>query len=123
MHAHNRTVDHLHVAIVRLNDGVHQSVPDPSFAPAVEAIVGRRVWTISLRHVPPRRACAQHPEDTVEDAPILLRFDAAPLRRQQRLDHAPLEVREIVAHDPGPDVWERESLFESRVQRKIEYTT
>jgi len=56
-----------------------------------------------------------------EDAPIFLRLDAAPLCRQQRLDDAPLEVREIVAHDPGPDLWERESLLESRVQQKIEY--
>src|SRR5215472_13352507 len=26
-----------------------------------------------------------------------------PLRRQQWLDHAPLEVREIVAYDPAPE--------------------
>ena len=81
MHAHDRTVDHLHVAVVRLHDGVHQAVPDPSLAPAIEAIVGRRIGTISLRHVPPRRACAQHPEDAVEDAPIFRRLDATPLCR------------------------------------------
>ena len=48
-------------------------------------------------------------------APVFLRLDAAPLPRRQRLDDAPLEVREIVAHDPGPNVWERKSLFEFRV--------
>lgn len=115
MYTHDRAVDHLHVAVVRLDDGIHQAIPDACLAPAVEAIVGGRVGAISLGHVAPRRTGAQHPEDAVENAPILLRLDAAPFRRQQRLDNAPLEVREIVAHDPGPDVWERESLFESRV--------
>jgi hypothetical protein len=81
MYTHDRTVDHLHVAVVRLDDGVHQAIPDPGLTPAVEAIVGRRVGTISLRHVPPRRPCAQHPEDAVEDAPVFLRLDAAPLHR------------------------------------------
>ena len=81
MHAHDRTVDHLHVAVVCLDDGINQPVPNPSLAPAVEAIVGSRVGTISLRHIPPRRACAQHPEDAVEDAPIFRRLDATPLCR------------------------------------------
>ena len=115
MHAHDRAVDHLHVAVVRFHDGIHQAIPNSRLAPAVEAIVGRRVGPVSLGHVAPRRTCAQYPEDAVEHAPVFLRLDAAPLPRQQRLDDAPLEVREIVAHDPGPNVWERESLFESRV--------
>ena len=116
MHAHDRAVDHLHVAVMRLHDGIHQPIPDSSLAPAVEAIVGRRVRPVSLGHIAPRRTRAQHPEDAVEHAPAFLRLDAAPLCRQQRFDDAPLEVREIVAHDPGPDVWQRESLFESPVQ-------
>ena len=90
----------------------------PCLAPAVEAIVGRRVGPVSLGHVAPRRTCAQYPEDAVEHAPVFLRLDAAPLPRQQRLDDAPLEVREIVAHDPGPDVWEREITVRSPVSRK-----
>ena len=102
MHAHDRAVDHLHVAVVRFHDGIHQAIPDSRLAPAVEAIVGRRAGPVSLGHVAPRRTCAQYPEDAVEHAPVFLRLDAAPLPRQQRLDDAPLEVREIVAHDPGP---------------------
>ena len=116
MHAHDRTVDHLHVAVVCLHDGIHQPIPDSGLAPTVKAIVGRRIRPVSLGHVAPRRTCTKHPKDAVEHAPAFLRLDAAPLCRQQRLDDAPLEVRKIVAHDPGPDVWERESLFESRVQ-------
>ena len=116
MHAHDRAVDHLHVAVVRFHDGIHQAIPDSRLAPAVEAIVGRRVGPVSLGHVAPLGA----PVRSTQKMPLstrrfFFRPDAAPLPRQQRLDDAPLEVREIVAHDPGPDVWERESLFESRV--------
>ena len=113
MHAHDRAVDHLHLAVVGLDDGVHQAVPDAGFAPPIEAVVGRRVRAISFGQIPPRRAGTQHPEDTVENTSIVLGFHAAPLLRQQRLDDAPLEVCEIVAHDPSSDVCQLESLFES----------
>jgi hypothetical protein len=38
MDAHDRAVDHLHLAVVRLDDGIHQAIPDACLAPAVEAI-------------------------------------------------------------------------------------
>jgi hypothetical protein len=38
---HNRAVDHLHLAVVGLHDGIHQAVPDARLAPTVEEIVGR----------------------------------------------------------------------------------
>lgn len=114
MHAHNRAVDHLHLAVVGLDDGVHQTIPDARLPPAVEAIVGRRIRPISLRQVPPRRARPQHPENAVEDLAVLLRLRATTVHRQKRLDDAPLEVREIVAHDPSSNISQLESLFESR---------
>src|SRR4029077_4748818 len=46
---HNRAVDHLHFAAMRLGDRVHQPIPDPSLAPAIEAVVGSRVRPIALR--------------------------------------------------------------------------
>ena len=113
MHAHDRAVDHLHLAVVRFHDGVHQLIPDARLAPAIEAVVGRRAGSVSLGHVAPRRTSAQHPEDAVENLAIVLRFHTPSFLRQHRLDDAPLEVCEIVAHDPSSDVCQLESLFES----------
>ena len=39
MYAYARAVDHLHVAVVGRDDGVHQALPHPCLAPAVEAVV------------------------------------------------------------------------------------
>ena len=50
------------------------------------------------------------PEDAIQDAPVVHRRHATRLVRQQRLDHAPLEVSEIVS---GPDPFSFEEL-ESR---------
>ena len=36
MDAHDRAVDHLHLAIVGFDDSVHQLVPDARFSPAIE---------------------------------------------------------------------------------------
>ena len=74
MDAHDRAVDHLHLAVVRLDDGIHQAIPDACLAPAVEAIVGGRVRPVSLRQIAPGRASAKHPEDAVENTPIVPRF-------------------------------------------------
>jgi hypothetical protein len=123
MHAHDRAVDHLHLAVVGFHDGVHQAVPDAILAPAVEAIVGRRVRPVSLGKIAPGCTGAQNPEDTVENLAVVLRLHSPPPRRQERLDDAPLEVGQVVAHDPSSDVSQLESLFESRGPAKIEYMT
>ncbi len=115
MHAHDRAVDHLNLAVVCFHDGVHQTVPDTSLPPTIEAVVDGRVGSITFGQIAPRRARAQNVEHAVEDLPVLLRLWTPPIHGQQRLDNAPLEVREIVAHDPSSDVCQRESLFESRV--------
>ena len=119
MNANEGTVDHLHLAAVRLYNSVHQAVPNACFSPTVEAVVGRRVGAVALRHVAPRRAGAQHPKDAVEHTPVVLGFDASPFSRQQRLDYTPLEVGQVVAHDPSSDVSELESLFADLCHKKL----
>ena len=79
-------------------------------APAIEAVVARGVRPVALRQVSPRRTGAQHPHDAVEHAPVVYTRDAARLVRQQRFDHAPLEVGQIVTvHRQAPAIWELES--------------
>ena len=72
MDAHDRAVDHLHLAIVRFRHRVHETIPHAGLSPAVEAIVGRRVRPVSAGQISPRCARAQHPEDPVENASIVL---------------------------------------------------
>ena len=115
MNAHDRAVDHLHPAIVRLDDCVHHAVPDTGFAPAVETIIHRRIGPIPFGQIAPGRTRSQHIEHPVENAPVVFRHRPRPARWQQRLGNAPLVFRQIVAHDPSSDVLERESLFEPRV--------
>jgi len=111
MDPNDRTVDHLHFAVVCLGDGIHQAIPDAGLSPTVEAIVGGRVRPVPLRQVAPWRACTQHPEDAVENAPIVARLATSTALGQNRLDDAPLEVGQVVAHDPSSDVSQLESLF------------
>ena len=70
MDAHDRAVDHLHVAVVGFHDGIHQFVPDARLSPAIETVVDRRVGTIALRQIAPRRAGAQDVEHAVDDLPV-----------------------------------------------------
>ena len=65
MHPHNTGIDHLNLAVVGRDYRIHQLVPDSGFTPAVEPIVNRRRRTVALRHVGPRGARAQDPENTV----------------------------------------------------------
>ena len=111
MDAHQRTVDHLYLAVVCLDDGIHQPIPDAGLAPAVEAIVDGRVRPISLRQIAPGRSGPQNPENAAEDTAIVRWLAATTACRQNRLDNAPLEIRQVVAHDPSSDVSQLESLF------------
>ena len=90
-------VDHLHVAVMRCGDRIHQAIPDASFAPAVEAVVNGGARAIALRQVPPERTRAQHPEDAVENPPVVDPRHAARLVREVRLDRLPLEIRQLIA--------------------------
>jgi hypothetical protein len=84
-------------------DGVHQPVPHARPPPAHKPVVAGRARPIALGQIAPRRARAQHPEDAVEHPPVINPRHSARLVRQQRLDHPPLEIRQIVsAHRNAP---------------------
>jgi hypothetical protein len=111
VNADGRTVDHLHFAAMSFRHGVHQAIPDARFAPAIEAIVGSRVRAITLRQISPGRPRSQHPKDAIHHAPVVPSLGTRTPLRQNRFDHAPLEIREVVAHDASSAVCELESLF------------
>src|SRR3546814_719993 len=95
--ANGGAVDHLDGAVVGGSDGVHQVVPYACLPPSGEAVVTGGTWAIALRQVAPRRTGTQHPEDAVQHAPIIDARHPSRLVGQQRLDHAPLEVGQVVS--------------------------
>lgn len=90
--ANGGAVDHLDSAIVRGGDGIHQSVPHACLSPSHEAVVAGGARAVALGQVAPRRSRRQHPEDAVQRPTVIDTRHAPWLVRQQRLDHAPLEV-------------------------------
>ena len=112
VNADTGTVDHLYVAVVSLYDSVHKLIPDTLLAPAVETVVAGRVRPVAFRQVPPGGPGAEHPQDAVQYTPVVHSRYASGLVGQQRLDHAPLEVGQVVAlHRKAPAIWELESRF------------
>lgn len=97
MGANRRAVYHLDVAIVRGCDGLHHTAPEPGFPPAHEAVVTGGAWAIALRQVSPRRTRSQHPEDAVQHTAVIDAWDASRLVGQQRFDHTPFEVGQIIS--------------------------
>lgn len=90
-------VDHLDVGIRRVGNGVHHPIPDPNLTPSHEAIVAGGARTIAFRQVAPWRAGSQHPEDPVQHTAIINARYATRLVGQERLDHAPLEVGQVIS--------------------------
>src|ERR1700709_2118432 len=68
-----------------------------SFTPSVEAVHTGRVRPVARRNVRPRRTGSQPPEYPVQNPPVINPGHSANLRRQQRLNHRPLEIRQIKA--------------------------
>jgi len=99
MNPHDRAVDHLDLATVRLRYRIHQPIPDAGFAPAIEAIVGRRVRAVALRQVAPRRTSSQYPENAVHHPAIILALGPRSAPRQHPFDDRPLRIRQVIAHD------------------------
>lgn len=95
--ANGGAVDHLDVAVMGGADGVHQSVPNARLSPSHEAVVAGGTRAVALGQVAPRRPGAQHPEDAVQYTTIIDARHASGLVGQQRLDHAPLEVGQIIS--------------------------
>ena len=90
-------VDHLDVAFVRGGDRIHQPVPNTRLSPSHEAIVAGGARAIALRQVAPRCTRAQHPEDAADHPAVIDARHASRLVGQERLDHAPLEVGQVVS--------------------------
>src|SRR5262245_33801703 len=123
--SHDRAVDQLQGLGRALRQRLENLQPHARLGPAVEPIVGRRVWPIALRQVPPRRAGTQDEENTVQNPPIILPRHAPGLVRQHRCDQQPLPIRQIKAsHLPNSHRLEdsitsrplRESLYEYRTK-------
>jgi hypothetical protein len=96
-------VDHLDVAVMGSGDGVHHPVPNARFAPSHEAIVAGGPSAIALRQVTPWRTGAKYPEDTIQHASIIDARYSTRLAGQKRLDHAPLEVGQVISAHVEPE--------------------
>ena len=76
----------------------------------VEPVVAGRIRPVVLRKVPPRGPGAKHPQNAVQHPPVIHPRHTPWLVRQQRLDHTPFEVSQIVtAHRKAPNAWKLES--------------
>ena len=71
-------------------------------SPANEAVVTSGVRTEVVRQVAPWRSGSQHPEDAIEDAPVVDPWHATRLVWQHRPDGCPFVDGEFVAHDSSP---------------------
>src|SRR4029077_6272637 len=87
----------LDVAVVRGGDGVHQPVPHARLSPSREAIVAGRARSKALGQVAPWCARTQPPEDAVQPPPVVHSRHTSRLAGRERLDHAPLEVGQIIS--------------------------
>ena len=72
-------------------------VPHARFPPSHEAVVAGGARAVALGQVAPWCTGSQHPEDAVQRAAVINARHASRLVGQERLDHAPLEVGQIVS--------------------------
>lgn len=63
-------------------------------------VIDRLPGPETLRQVAPRRAAAKHPEHGVQQLAWIGQWPPARGLRQQRLDHRPLFIRELVTAHP-----------------------
>lgn len=78
-------------------DGPHHPIPHARFPPSYKAVVAGGARTIALGQIAPRRTGSQHPEDAVQHPAVIDARHASGLVGQQRLDHAPFEVSQVIA--------------------------
>lgn len=97
MGANGDAVDHLDVAIVGSSDGIHHPIPDTCLPPPHEAVVAGGAWDVAFGQITPRRTGSQNPENAVQHTPLIYARHASWFVGQQRLDHAPFEVGQIIS--------------------------
>lgn len=95
--ANGGAVDHLDVAVVRRGDSVHQPIPDACLPPSHKAVVAGGARPVALGQVAPWCSRSKHPEDAVQRAAVIDARHASGLVGQERLDHAPFEVGQIIS--------------------------
>ena len=103
MGANGSAVDHLDAAIVSGGNSVHHPVPDARLSPSHETVVAGGARAIAFGKVAPRSAGSKHPEDTVQHAAIINAGHASRFIGQQRFDHAPLEVGQVISAHAEPE--------------------
>lgn len=101
--ANGSAVDHLDLAIVGGTDGIHHPIPNTRLSPSHEAVVTGGARAVALWQVAPRRARPEHPKDAVQYAAVINAWNASRLVGQQRLDHSPLEVGQVVSAHGKPE--------------------
>ena len=109
MNAKDRTVHHLYIAFMGMNNRAHEGIPDHSLSQSIEAIVDRGRRAIARGEIRPRSARAQHPEDAVEHTPVVDARLAARLVGKKRKDHIPFEIAQFVTSNLKTLFWEFES--------------
>ena len=74
-------------------------LPQPPFAPAVEASVNRLPWPIPLRQVAPRSTRSQDPQNAVDDLAMVRSRPTGfwLLRWKQRLNLLPFFIRQFMS--------------------------
>src|SRR6516165_10448654 len=87
---------------MRSGQRVHYAAPHSSPPPANEAVVAGGVRTEVIGQVAPWCSGSQHPEDAIEDTPVVHPWHTARLVWQHRPDGCPFVVGEFVAHDSSP---------------------
>ena len=97
MGADGCAVDHLNVTIMCGGDGVHHPIPHSGLSPSHEAVVASGARAIAVRQVAPRCTGSQHPEDAVQHTSVIDAWNASRFVGQQRFDHAPLKVGQIIS--------------------------
>ena len=77
MNTHDGAVDHLQVCLFEIGNGLEEAIPNAGASPTDETVIASCVGTILIRQVAPRCAGPQHPEDAVQDTPVINAGDAA----------------------------------------------
>lgn len=78
---------------------VHQPVPHARLLPAHHAVLAGCPRSIALGKITPRRTRTQQPENAVQNPPVITPRAASRPVRQQRRDHAPLDIgQNLAAH-------------------------
>ncbi|GLQ58260.1 hypothetical protein GCM10010937_00600 [Gluconobacter japonicus] len=95
------TVDHMLPVIgqAEVYQGLQQSIPHPLLSPTPESDIDRVPFAVALMHVPPRTACAQNMQHTIEKQAIVSSWSSptSALRRQKRTNHRPFLIRQIAS--------------------------